>query len=162
VSLIRPRINALFQKKVEQLITDLSKRHVTLAVFVDKTRCPNCKFDARNNTGTGVYNGTGTQPFTGRVCPVCENKGNITTERKIQLVANVRLGDEETKLKPTMQGGLQTGEAIIKTFAREKGKLQTAAYFLIDGIRYRRETQTPATTGLLTPVRSSIKVVRED
>ena len=162
MALIRPRINALFTSKVESLITDLSRRHTCIAVFEDKANCPNCKFDPSKNAGSGVYNGTGPEPFDGRVCPVCENVGFVVTERKIQLVANVRMKNEERSDRPVQAGDLREGEAMIKTFARDAVKLQTAKYFLIDDVRYTRDSSIATKTGLLTPVRASIKVKVDD
>ena len=71
---ISAALDRQFKKEVQALTVNLSKRVKTIAVMVTQTRCINCVYDQVHRCGSGVHLAGGPQPFTGKVCPVCENQ----------------------------------------------------------------------------------------
>jgi hypothetical protein len=160
MTLINARLDALFRRNVEQLITDLGDRIKVDVVRTTSTRCPNCRFDRENNAGSGVYNGDGPEPFD-RVCPVCENRGVLKTEQKTRIKANVLFGDPDNPARPWKGGDILEGQAKLKTFIKYKALLEAANHFLLNGVRYTKVAEEPKATGLKTQVTAKVILKRD-
>lgn len=161
--LIKPRIDRLFRDKITSLVGSLSKKFKVYAVFIIKTACPNCVPDPATKASSGVYNGSGPKPFTGRVCPVCLGKGKTITEKRQTLKAIVEWSEltKSDENRPLAQGDIPYAHAMLKAIASSEPTLAQADYFLVDGIRCTRATGTQS-TGLLTKALSHVLVKRED
>lgn len=153
---ITAQVNALYARKVLEVNADLAARFKTTAILVAKTVCPNCRTDPATGEGTGIFNGTGAQPFADGNCPVCNNAGVVKTETRRRLIANVRMGRGEgiaELIRP--QGVLPQGFAKIKLPVRFQSVLQNADRFEIAGRTtrgtYRRQGEV-LTRGLLNEV----------
>ena len=160
--LIPNRLDKIFRDRITSLREDLSKKHTVVVVSVATTRCPNCIFDPNFNAGSGVYNGTGPQPFTGRDCPVCFNAGSTTVETPQKIIATISLADDKAGDRLTSQGNLPAGSVKLKTDPSYSGLLLSATYFLIDGLRFVRFSSQIKTTGLLTAATARVFLRRDE
>ncbi|MCL2641675.1 MAG: hypothetical protein FWD53_12575, partial [Phycisphaerales bacterium] len=140
-----------------------SKKFQVYAVFITKMACDNCVIDPSSKASTGIYNNTGPQPFTARVCPVCLGNGSLASSRRIKLQATVEWSSltKADENRPLPQGEIPYAHALIKVLTADEATLLRAAHFLIDGIRYVRKTESQ-TTGLMTKALSRVLVKRED
>ena len=147
---ITPRIDALYRREIAGVIKALSKRSTCVAVMPTNVRtCDNCVYDHQHQCSSGTYNGTGPKPFTGMVCPVCRGAGKLSQQRRLTLTANVQWGPGGGDAsRPTAQGDLLEGQALIKVLYRDYQTLRQAEYFLIDGIRCKRAHDLPKPGGL--------------
>ena len=162
--LIKPGIDRLFKNYVTGLVKDLSKKSVFIAVnFGQHAQCPNCIFDAVGNAGTGRYNGTGSQPFDGKVCPTCKNSGYVTPEAKQKIEAIVQWGRFDSAHPDTPEAGgiIPQGHARIKVEVRYYDTIANAEYYLVDGIRCSKVRQ-PIKRGLQSYVIAELLVKRDD
>jgi hypothetical protein len=158
--LINPRLDALFVSKVTQLTTDLSKKYVVQVELTTNTQCPNCNYDVTGKCGSGIYNGSGGQPFE-KVCPVCRNNGKVQTITLQQIIANAKIGEAKTGDQPIAEGDLPEGHARIKGLYTDVALLEAATAFYIDGVRYDRLGQLYS-RGLQTKVSTIITLKRSD
>jgi hypothetical protein len=165
---ISAALDRKFKKEVQSLTVNLSKRVRTIAVIVTDTRCANCVYDQVHKSGTGVYKEGGPQPFTGKVCPVCENQGFTTSELKRTVAARVVFGQagHDDPNRVSVAGVVPNGHALLKVVIKDQNTLIQADYFLLNGVRYkaaRREDgkNHVVTSGLLTNAIAEL-LARED
>jgi hypothetical protein len=165
VALINRRLDQVFRKKVQGLIVGLAKRHRVTAVLLAEDFCPNCDWDPVHRGGAGRYKAGGPKPFSGRMCPVCQNVGKVKTPRQRHLRANVRIGSaaQQQPDRALSAGLIPDRHALIKVRAQDERTLMAADHFIIDGIRYKpvSETAGPGRRGLLTHATSEL-LVKED
>lgn len=159
--MIKPSTNRLFVTRIEALITDLSSRNKVELYHESIERCPNCKYDPVGKTGSGVYNGTGPQPFDGKQCPVCKNKGEVVTSSKTHIIATIKFGPSKEGDIPGVAGVIPDAHASLKSLYRYHNAIVTAKAVYVDDVRYRKVGQ-PTSRGLLDKVVSQILIVRDD
>ena len=126
-------------------------------------QCPNCIWDEVNKCGSGVYNGTGTSPFAGNTCPVCNNAGVLVTPQSLTLPAIVqwsRIGKGDFNT-PVAAGSIPYGHARIKVLSQFHSNLLQATSFVVDGIRCQKVGQ-PIKRGLQSYIISELMVRRDD
>lgn len=158
--LINPRIDALFASKVTELIGDLDERYFTEAELTTKEFCNNCRYDPIGQASSGVYNGTGPQPFQ-KKCPVCKGNGKTETVVRQKITATVKLGEAKNGDQPTPEGDLPEGWARIKGLFEEIDILEAATAFFIDNVRFDRQGQIKP-RGLQSKVVAIIFAKRSD
>jgi hypothetical protein len=164
VSFITPEIDELFRDAVEGLVDDLSQKSTFRIIYpATGSLCPNCIYDPRTGASTGTYNSSGPRPFTGKVCPVCEGAGKITTQRKIRIPARVQWGKaEKANDNDILPGGvLPRGYARVKVLVRYAKAIADAETFEVDGKRCQK-VATENDRGLLTKVVTEFLVKRDD
>jgi hypothetical protein len=163
MGLIKPRLDAIFKRKVTTLLGDLAKRHRVYALLKIEVDCPNCTWDALHQGGSGHYKAGGPQPFDGKVCPVCDNVGRtVTTVQRFMQRASVRLSDAKKAVPDRMTGPgeIPINHALIKAPITDEATLAAAEYFLIDGVKYKKVSRQtpPKRRGLLSPATVEILV----
>ena len=149
--LIKTRHDTLFKSRITSLITSLSKKYTVFAVVETSTRCDNCVYDEVHKTSSGKYNGTGPMVFSTKVCPRCKGKGVLVTSKKTKLTATVdwsemTLADAD---KPTPQGQVPFGHAMVNVLAPQVPFAEAATYFTLNGTRCTRVGRINI-TGLLS------------
>lgn len=138
--LIKPKIDRIFATKVVQLTQDLSLRSKCIIVTVKNIACPNCIWDPRISASSGNYRTGGPKPFTGKVCPVCKQKGKVEVPSQLQIPANVKWGTRKQgeNFIPEPEGFVPMEHARIKAEVKYYDLMYNATYFMIDGIRCSR------------------------
>ena len=164
-SFISNAVDALYKDALQGVMHDLGQKAIFVIVFpANKGQCSNCIYNPVNKVGSGVYNNTGPKPFTGKVCPVCENAGTVETIKRRKIpdatVAYSRLHNADANT-PMMPGQLPFGYARVKVFVRYFPLLLQAEYFLVDGIRYKMVGE-PKKRGLKSYVVAEVVVKRDD
>lgn len=151
--LIKQQVNRVFAAKVKQLTSDLSDRSSVVAVRKDTVACPNCVYDPVLKASSGKYQVGGPTPFTGKQCPVCKSKGQVTTETRREIKCNVRWGLLEPQDNIVLSAGEEVTElARLKCDLERYGKIvDAAAYFVVDGKRCTLKGH-PVPRGLLNYV----------
>jgi hypothetical protein len=77
---------SIYQSRIDALINQLGV-NVELEFDPEVTPCPNCKYDGIRKRSTGIYNGTGPEPFVrGRICPVCRGRGVLEIESETRCI----------------------------------------------------------------------------
>ena len=165
---ISAALDRQFKKEVQALTVNLSKRVKTIAVMVTQTRCANCVYDQVHRCGSGVYLAGGPQPFTGKVCPVCENQGFTTVSHNKNLAARVVFGQasHDTPNRVVIAGTVPDGHALLKVVITDKNTLIAADHFLLNNVRYKAVRRADGanhivTSGLLTDAIAEL-LVEED
>lgn len=159
---ISQRLDRLFRRETQSLVSELSARSEVLAVLVTTVRCPNCIWDSSSQTSRGIYREGGPEPFTGPVCPVCESNGELRTETQRPLRARVRFGDIDREGdRYSIAGAVPQDHAELKVRIQDVSQLEAAEYFWIDGVRYRPVGQV-VRRGLLTYAVANLMTRRDD
>jgi hypothetical protein len=135
---INRALDQLYKRNILAVTKALSKRTKVTAILVTESACPNCHYDAVLHTGTGIYNETGPQPFTGPVCPVCENHGTVKVETPQRLPgANIKfLAKDQQPHNKLSTGYLPDGDVTLKIDVTLRPVLERADRFIIQGDGY--------------------------
>lgn len=165
MGLIPRKLDGIYKRKIQGLITDLSLKNKTIAVISHQQKCNNCLWDHVHKSSSNKYNDTGPRPFQQGVCPICRGVGVTTQETQRRLQASVRFGQMANQQpdRYTQSGLIPEGHAMLKVNANQHATLHQAKYFLINGVRYTpvSESGRPQERGLLTHAISTL-LVRED
>ena len=160
---VKPSLDRLYRKVIRGVNLDFSKRSIVYAEVPNPaTQCPNCVFDQTNGNGSGVYNTTGPQPFSGGTCPVCSNIGKLNTSKRIQVAANLKWGPNDGKgNEPGSAGYLKDGQAHRKVTIENRSIIDSAVAIWADGVRCNKIGEG-VQRGLLTYLMVQYKIQRDD
>ncbi|MGQ4893442.1 MAG: hypothetical protein ACP6IQ_02315 [Candidatus Njordarchaeia archaeon] len=136
--LVKQKHLNLYKRYTEQLIQDLAMP-VILGYNDVEEKCNNCIYDNIHKCSLNKYNGSGPKPFTGGICPVCDGKGVIYTNREVTINCTVNwVNLNETKdFKVESPGQVETGYFKIKTLVSYYEDIKNADYLIIDDVRCR-------------------------
>src|ERR1035437_3287986 len=162
---ISNEVDARYREAIGDVMADLGKKSVFLIVFpATVTQCPNCVYDPVHKVGSGVYNSIGPKFFSGKVCPVCENKGTVSTVKKRKIpdatISYSKLTNKSENT-PTQPGEIPFGFARAKVPVRFHDLTLTAESFTVDGVRYKMVGR-PVKRGLKSYVVAIIMLRRDD
>jgi len=134
--LVKQKHLNLYQTYTEQLIEDLSSV-VYLYSKGDVTKCPNCNYDPVHKCSSGIYNGAGSKPFNGGICPVCNGDGTIYNETETPVNCTVNWGrvTETKEFEATPPGEEEDNVFKIKTLVAHYDTIKAADYITVDGVR---------------------------
>jgi hypothetical protein len=79
MGLITSAFKSLFDDRIDLLLEDNALTVPCLLVYGDTKYeiCPNCNINIATNKSTGIYKPGGPVPFSGGICPFCNNDGRI-------------------------------------------------------------------------------------
>lgn len=138
MALVKQKHLQLYKTYIEQLITDLGKQIVLVSENVS-SQCPNCIYDHVHKASSGRYNGSGPNPFTNGICPVCRNKGTINTSTSTTITGTINWGNlnENDEFVLSTAGTKEATHFKVKTFIRHYNTIKDADYITLDGVRCR-------------------------
>jgi hypothetical protein len=76
--------------------------------------CPNCVFDAFNNTSSGQYLAGGPEPFDAGGCPVCGGRGRLEAESSLLSEAVVSRSPADFRAVKPESLTIPAGHALVK------------------------------------------------
>jgi hypothetical protein len=136
MALVKQKHLNLYKRYITQLVDDLSQNVVLHTEDVD-SQCTNCIYDHVHKCSSGKYNGSGPQPFSGGICPVCNGSGKITTATTQTIKCTVNWGNlgenDEFTIKPG--GKSEYNFFQIKALIKYYTQIKEADYLTIDGVR---------------------------
>jgi hypothetical protein len=130
---ITPAIRRLARDANDTMIEQLGKECL-LAFEPTALPCPNCHYDPILKASTGIYNGTGSAPFTHPPCPVCKGAGILKPTGDL-FTENLFLIDWQPKpwlFVDTTQIKIPQGIVQTKGFITDMAEVLEAKYIIID------------------------------
>lgn len=136
MALVKNKHLKLYKEYTEQLNEDLGIP-VEMVGQTVTSQCPNCIYDRVHKCSSGKYNGTGPQPFTGGICPVCKGEGELATDSITTVKCTVNWGNlnESKEFVSSPGGDSEYNYFKIKALVAYYDTIKNAKYIVIDGVR---------------------------
>jgi len=137
--LIGSRTKEHFKKTIKNVVDNLGRK-IIIYLPDSRSECPNCYFDKISGKGTGIAKSSPGDPYyfiTGR-CPVCYNKGVITTSRRRCIEGLVIWNPQSNALNnfTFTEAGMEGATKVeLKTDPRHLDIIKNSKYVMIDGIK---------------------------